>query len=107
MLHHLLVLFPGCDFVVNRVDGAVTVVRKCVKAIQETLVFNMDYFDWCISDFTRLLMFWKVCVYHVKISDGDVRRAAKVNVHDVSNRHECHFARFSWLITSIKPAACV
>lgn len=38
----------------------------------------MVYFDWCIGNFSNLLMFWKMYIYLAKIGIGDVNRAARV-----------------------------
>lgn len=73
--------------VVNRIERAVFVVCKCARRVRGALVFNVDYIDWRICDFTYLLMFWEVYVNLAKVVRGDVERTAGVSVHDSFGLH--------------------
>lgn len=45
--------------------------------VRETLVCNVEYFDFSICDFTNFAMFWKVYIDLVEVRDGDVNMAAR------------------------------
>lgn len=54
----------------------VTVIRMCVKGLRKTFVFNADYSNWYIFDFTNPPMIWKVFINLAELGDCDVGSAA-------------------------------
>lgn len=58
----------GGRLVVISTYWAVTATCICDGGVRATLVFNVNYFDWHICDFTYLLVFWKVCIKSPKLT---------------------------------------
>lgn len=49
----------------------------------------MDSFDWCTCGFTNTLMIWKVYVNLANIGDCDLKRTARVEIHNFFNLLPC------------------
>lgn len=61
----------------------------CVREVQETLVFNVGYFERHFCDLTNLLIFRKVYIDSAEVGKSDIKRAARVDVYVALSRQAC------------------
>lgn len=73
----------------------------CSSGIRETPVLILNYFDWRMSDFNKLMIFWKVYKDPAAAGDGDVEGAAQVNVHDALNPYTCMIIGYILIFSTV------
>lgn len=55
------------------------------QTVPVTLVFNVNYSNWCISNFAKFLVSWQVYIYIAEVDDDGVEKTFRVNGRNFLN----------------------